>query len=247
MTQQFWLLKSCELFEQLPAAALERLEQLSQKKSFARKELIYLPSDAADSIFVVTEGRVRIYHINPDGKEAVLGFINQGELFGELAALEATDRNEYAEAMEKTTLVKVPSEGLQQAMETSAQFTLGITKLIGLRRRRIEQRLKSMLFRSNRDRLVHLLLELAEQYGRVHPEGLALGIKLSHQELASIIGSTRETVTVVLNEMQEEGLLTIKRRQVILKKLVRMAESIEQPVPKLPISSASAELLLRKT
>ena len=102
---------------------------------------------------------------------------------------------------------------------------------MGLRRQSVERRLKSLLFRSNRERLVHLLLELAEKYGHPTPEGTLIGIKLSHQDLASMIGSTRETVTVLLGELQAAGDLTIKRRQIILTQLDRLAACIDADPP----------------
>lgn len=123
-------------------------------------------------------------------------------------------------------------------MEEHAGVALGVTRLMGLRRRRIERRLKSLLFRSNRERLVHLLMELAEKYGQRSADGVTLGIKLSHQELASIIGSTRETVTVVLGELQNEGSLIIKRRQIILRDMDGMARSIEMTPPRIPVTGA---------
>ena len=94
--------------------------------------------------------------------------------------------------------------------------------MIGLRRKRVERRLKSLLFRSSRDRLIHLLLEISQQYGYPTSEGVVLGIRLSHQDLASIIGATRETVTTLLGEMQQEGLLLIKRQKLVLLDLPRL-------------------------
>ena len=108
---------------------------------------------------------------------------------------------------------------------------------MGLSRRRVERRLKSLLFRSNRERLVHLLFDLAEKYGRYTREGeFLLGIHLSHQELASIIGSTRETVTLVLGELQAEGSITVVRREIVLSQAGRLAEMIEMPLPKIKSS-----------
>jgi CRP/FNR family cyclic AMP-dependent transcriptional regulator len=89
------------------------------------------------------------------------------------------------------------------------------------------------LFRSNRERLVHLLLELAEQYGRASDGGVELRIKLSHQDLANIIGSTRETVTVVLGELQAEGRLKLGRRKIVLTDITRLADSVSVAVPRL--------------
>jgi CRP-like cAMP-binding protein len=117
-----------------------------------------------------------------------------------------------------------------------------VTKLIGLRRKRVERRLRSLLFRSNRDRLAHLLLELVEQYGRTTHEGVLLDIKLSHQELSSIIGATRETVTTLLGEMQLDGLLKVSRQKVVVRDLRRLAADQGTPVPKVSASSPSAAM-----
>jgi CRP-like cAMP-binding protein len=165
-----------------------------------------------------------------------LAFIEPGELFGELAMLDGGDSEEYAEAIENSTVVMIPHEAFQQLMQSHAELTMGITKMIGLRRRRIERRLKNLLFLPNRERLVHLLLELAEQYGQETPAGVALTIKLSHQDLANVIGSTRETVTVVLGELQHEGLVNVGRKKLVLVKPEQLAGSVHRQMPPIPKS-----------
>lgn len=239
MDDKYWYLKRCELFEQLEEAQISRLESQSKVRIFERKSLIYLPDDESDSVLLLVSGRVRIYHITPEGKEALLAFIDPGELFGELTVIGQTEREEFAETMEKSQIVKIPGDALRELMANNPDVTLGITKLIGLRRQRFERRLKSLMFQPNRDRLVFLLLELAERYAVPHPDGTALRIRLSHQEMANIIGSTRETVTVVLGELQQEGLLEIKRRQVILKNLNRLATSIGAKPPNVPTGNTN--------
>jgi CRP-like cAMP-binding protein len=175
-----------------------------------------------------------------------LAIIDPGELFGELAMLDAGQREEFAEAMETSTVVLMPGDEIRRLMEESPQLSLGVTKLMGMRRRRVERRLKSLLFRSNRERLVHLLLELAEKYGQPCSEGLRIGIKLSHQDLASIIGSTRETVTVVLGELQTEKNVIIKRRQIILARPDILAAAIGAPQPGVSEPSADGKRLFKQ-
>ncbi|MCA9014077.1 MAG: Crp/Fnr family transcriptional regulator, partial [Planctomycetaceae bacterium] len=187
----------------------------------------YLPTESSDSVFLVLSGRIKLYHITGEGKQALLALIEPGELFGELAILEGGEREEYAEAMLKSTILRIPGPIIQELMQQHATVSLGVTKLMGLRRQRVEQRLKSLLFRSNRDRLTHLLLELAEKYGRFTPAGVLIDIKLSHQELASIIGSTRETVTVLLGELQDERCIDIQKRHIILRKAQYLANAID--------------------
>ncbi len=232
MSEKIWHLKKCDLFQQLSSDKLRELELRCRAKKFPRGSPIYLPADEADGVLLLASGRVKICSFSADGKQAILTFIEPGELFGELAVLDDEAREEYAEAAEASQVILIPADEIRRMMNEIPEISLGITKLIGLRRRRIERRLKYLLFRSNRERLTHLILELAEKYGYATREGVALSIKLSHQELANIIGSTRETVTVVLGELQAEGSLRLGRRRIVLTDVKRLAESVSAPVPR---------------
>lgn len=234
MAEKFWHVKSCPLFERLDESQLSWLESQCRGRELPAKTPIYLPADCDDRVFVLASGRAKICHATPEGKQSILSFIEPGELFGELALVTPGQRDEYAETVEKCLVVMIPSQPLQELMATTPELTLGVTRLIGLRRRRIETRLKNLLFMSNRERLTHLLLELAEQYGSEGADGIELSIKLSHQDLASIIGSTRETVTVVLGELQSEGLVRVGRRRIVLLDSAALARSVERPEPELP-------------
>ncbi len=235
MDQKYWYLKNCSLFSRLSPLQIERLESRAVVKDFDRGGMIYLPSDRSSSVALLARGRVRIYHLTNEGKQAILAIMDPGELFGELALLADDPREEFAEAMEKSTVVLIPREDIQRLMAELPDVALGVTRLMSMRRQRIERRLKSLLFRSNRERLVHLLVDLSEKYGRQTDDGVVIGIKLSHQELANIIGSTRETVTVLLGDLQSEGSLTIRRRQLIIRELGKLASSVDLATPRLPV------------
>ena len=205
MTQRFWHLRCCELFEQLDPAAQQRLESRSRSRRFAAGTPIYLPGDRGEGVLLLASGRARICSTTSDGKRAILAFVEPGELFGELALFDSGPREEFAEAILAALVIWIPADEMRSVMHDHSELSLGITKLIGLRRRRIERRLKHLLFRSNRQRLCHILLDLAEDYGTPTPAGTTIDLKLSHQDLASLIGSTRETVTILLNELKSEG------------------------------------------
>ena len=231
MSEKFWFLKNCHLFAQLNDESIQRVERVSRVRRLDRGTPVYLPADTPDGVLLLTEGRIKICHLTPDGKQSILAFIEPGEIFGELALFDTDARDEYAESIEPSQVVLIPKSEFQHLMEQHADVSLGVTRLFGLRRKRIERRLKYLLFRSNRDRLIHLLLELAEDYGRHEPDGIALGIKLSHQDMASIIGSTRETVTVLLGELQHENLIQLARRRVKVRDLHGLADSVSIPPP----------------
>lgn len=127
----------------------------------------------------------------------------------------------------------IPKREMQALIRKYPRIVLGVTKLIGLRRQKVERRLRNLLFRSNRERVIHLLMELSEKYGEKTSEGIGLKIRLSHQEMAGVIGSTRETVTVVLGQLQNEGLLSIARRKIIIKDLAKLAKEVNEPLPQI--------------
>lgn len=231
MADSFWYIKNCNLFSQLSASDVAELESQSRMRKLKKGEPVYLPNEQADGVLLVAQGRVKICHATPDGKQSILGFIDSGEIFGELALLGGERRDEYVEATEKTTLVLLPKQALESAIRKYPDIVLGVSKLIGTRRQRIEKRLRNLLFRSNRERVIHLLLELCEKYGELSEEGISLNIRLSHQEMACIIGSTRETVTVVLGQLQKENLLKISRRRVTITDLDRLASEVNEVPP----------------
>ncbi len=234
MRDSFWYLKNCDLFSRLAPQDIAEIESQSRMRQLKRGEPVYLPDEQADGVLLVAQGRVKICHATPDGKQSILGFIDAGEIFGELALLGGERRDEYVETTEKTTLVLIPKQTMQQIVHRYPELVLGVTKLIGMRRQKIQRRLRNLLFRSNRERVIHLLLELSEKYAEPTPEGYLLNIRLSHQEMACIIGSTRETVTVVLGQLQKEEFLKIARRKILIKDMSRLAREVNESTPTLP-------------
>lgn len=227
MNEKYWYLRKCPLFSQLTPDQIQEVEASSFSREFSRGEMIYLPSDMSDSVLLLARGRARIYHVTSEGKQAILNFIEPGEMFGELSMFSPSRREEHAEAVEKSLVVLIPRDVMHSLMGRHPQISLALTRLYGLRIRRIERRLKSLLYRSSRERLVHLLLELAEKYGQQSEQGLLINLRISHQEMASAIGATRETVTITLGELQHEGLLEIHRRRIYLQQVDQLSGSVD--------------------
>jgi len=211
---KIWYLKCCDLFEKLTPEQAESIERRAVMRHFSKGELIYVPGDPCQSVLVVVRGRVKIKGITPDGKEFILAFVDEGELFGELALIDEAPRDEFAEASNPSELLAIPREDLFRLVESRPDLAFQITKLVGLRRRRIESRLRSILFRNNRQRVAGVLLELLESHGERNGHGWLIRLKLSHQEIASLIGTTRESVTIVLGQLQLDGLIRIQRRAI---------------------------------
>lgn len=215
-------LKQCPLFERLTPAECRRLESHARVRAFRPREFVYFPSEPGHTVLLLARGRVKIKAVTPDGRESILAFFEAGELFGELALFDTSPRDEYAEAVEASQVLILPREELLWLMARRPDVALHVTRLLGIRRRRVENRLRNILFRSVRERTVALLLELLEAHGQpaggrgeVHP-------RLSHQELANLIGATRETVTATLGQLRCEGLIAVRRRRIYVLDRVRL-------------------------
>jgi len=216
MGNAIWYLKRCSLFELITAEQAARIERAARLKTFRTRDIIYAPGEPGATVLVLAKGRVKVKDVTPDGKETILAFIEQGEIFGEMALFEAEPRQEYAEATEPSSVLSLPTTELFWLMEQHPQMALSITKIIGLRRRRIENRLRNVLFYSSRDRLIHLLRELADAYGEQIGDLYEIRLPFSHHELAGLIGVSRETVTNVLGQLQLEGSVRVARRRITI-------------------------------
>jgi CRP-like cAMP-binding protein len=232
MSETIWFLKRCDLFERLTHAERQRLERAALLRPFKRREIIYFPAEPGQTVLVLARGRVKIKVLAPDGKETILAFIDEGELFGELALVDSEPRREFAEAVEDSQVVAIPRQDMLWLMGRRPDVALHVTQLLGLRRRRIETRLRNVLFRSTRERVAGLLLELVDSHGRQVAGGWEIRLRLSHQELANLIGATRESVTLSLGRLRAERLIRVSRRQIVVLDragLCAEAEGIDAP------------------
>lgn len=232
MSETIWFLKRCPLFERLSPPEAERLEARALARSFARKEIIYFPDEPGSTVLVLARGRVKIKAVTPDGRETIFAFVQPGEVFGELAVLDDRPRKEYAEAVEDSLVLALPREEVLWLMARRPDVALSVTKLLGFRLRRVENRLRNTLFRSTRERTIGLILELLDEYGEPLPGGgTEVRVRLSHQELANLIGATRESVTLALGQLQREGLIAVHRRFIRVPNRRRLVAAAEGPEP----------------
>ncbi|MBI3466544.1 MAG: Crp/Fnr family transcriptional regulator [Planctomycetes bacterium] len=232
MSEKIWFLKRCDLFERLTSDEAERLERNAAMRTLRKEEIIYFPGEPGQSVLVLARGRVKIKYITPDGKETIFTFIEEGEMFGVLALLDGAPRSQYAQAVEDSQVLVIPRKDLLWLMERKPSVALRVTKLLGIRLRRIENRLRNIVFRSTRERVILLLLELLESHGQKLAGRWEIGLRLTHQDLASLIGSTRETVTQTLTQLQREGLVQMHRQCIAVLDRARFAKEageLDQP------------------
>ena len=187
---------------------------------FRRRRFVYRAGDPADCLYVIIHGRVKLCRIETGtAREAVIDILPEGSLFGESALYSAAgQRANSAIAYENSRLLRIHVADFKRGMAEDYRLHDYTFRLIGQRLEHAERRLADFALNAIPARLDRLLQEFSDRYGVSEPEGVLIDIPLPHREIASIVGSTRESVTVRLNAMRREGTIEFVNRKILIKR-----------------------------
>lgn len=213
---KLWYLKSIRLFSGLSPVELQEMERMTRMQEVKKRQPVYLAGDPASTVYLLKAGRVKISRTAPTGKEITFDILEPGEIFGELEVLGDTPRDAQAEALDDALICAIRREDFEHFLQTHQDLTVKLTKLIGLRLRKIQSRVEDLVFRDVPARLAHLLLELGKT--EEVPEGpeIRIRVKLTHQEMANLIGCSRETVSTTLGQFRDGGLIRVDNRSLTI-------------------------------
>ncbi len=191
-------------------------DAVGRRVAYKPKDFCYLQGDPSDSVFILRTGRVRLSRITSDGREFILAFMKPGEPFGELALVDGAPRETLAEAVEESEATVVRREDFEALLGRRPELGIKVAKLLGLRNKALADRVEDLVFRDVPARLAGLLLALAADFGVGGERGTRFAFKITHRELASCIGSSRETVSQILTAFTRQQLITRNGRQIII-------------------------------
>ncbi len=193
-----------------------RLRATATRRVHRPGALIFAPDPSPDSLFLLESGLVRIFRLSHDGAETTFGYVVPGEVFGELAGFGDYPRESFAQAVVECRVWKLPRETFQSTVGSRPGLVAEITRQVGERLKRIETRVESLVFRDVRSRVAQMLLELAGDFGEVDGDAVVLQLGLTQAELATLVGSTRQTVNASLRELEAEGLVGRRGPRIVL-------------------------------
>lgn len=226
--KRFWFLNRVKLFKGFSLEDAERIENLSEMVKVKRRHVIFMPGDTSDKIYLLKSGLVKISRVTEDGKELTLFFLSPGDVFGETALVDKSPRNTLAQAYEDCVLQVIERESALRFLISHQDFLFSLTQLISDRRRRLENKIDNLLFKGAHARLAGLFLELADEFGVRDSRGIIINLKLTHREIANLIGSTRETVSFALLDMRKDELIQNDGKRVVLLDLPRLEQLYEK-------------------
>ncbi|MFK7808492.1 MAG: Crp/Fnr family transcriptional regulator [Saprospiraceae bacterium] len=186
-------------------------------KSFKKNDKIYQPNETADRIYFVKKGRVKVVSYYDDSKEIIKNLVTVGDIFGMSALLGQERRVDGAVSMEDTELIVVTTETLKSLMNDDPTLSMLIMKKLGDRLMEVENRLEGMVYRNSRSRVIEFLKQLVNKSGQRVGYEMLVRKFFTHQEIASLTATSRQTVTTVLNELRSKNILTFNRRRLLVR------------------------------
>lgn len=227
-TERFCCLQSTELFQDLSPEELAALEFRMPQTNIAAGRLIYSPDDRGEVLFILKKGRVRLYRLSPDGKSLTTAIIEPDSVFGEMAILGQGMHESFAEAIEDCTVCTLSRRDVQEVLLADPRVSRRLIELISRRLIEAERKLEDFAFKSVPERLVTLLLQLAHINPNEQSAPITLPARYTHQQLAEMIGTYRETVTKTLNDFRSLGLVRSEKGKIQLVDPARLQEIVEE-------------------
>jgi len=198
-------------FREIDPSLLERIVPLMHERKWSKGEIIFLEGDEGDEIFFVGSGAVGIYTFDKS-KKITLAFLREGEYFGEMALMRpGLVRSATAETLMQTRLYSLRRADFQTLIEQDRRLAFHLIDYTMERLRRANQQIYDLTFLNVRTRIIKRLLFLAGEYGDDR-----IPVKITHQQMADMVGAVRETVSKVLQELQDQGLIEIRDKRIKL-------------------------------
>ncbi|WNH07585.1 Crp/Fnr family transcriptional regulator [Thalassobellus suaedae] len=215
--KSIWFFDDVNLFRKLCPHKFKAYKANHSFDAYKKKDYIYFEEDSSNKVYLIERGKVKIGYYSEDGEEVVKAILTRGELFGETAILGETKREEFAQSIDNgTNICPIGVETMHSLMRDNQAFSFKIYKIIGFKLKKLERRLQLLLFKDTKTRLLDFLEELCEDYGydcektgdKVIPH------PYTQKDIACLIGTSRPTLNILLNELKEEKIIEFSRKEI---------------------------------
>ena len=222
---RFWHLENLNAMGVFCQDKLMTKSALHTERVFKKGDYIYQEADASDYLYILMRGRVKIGSYGEGDKEVIKAVVSKGEVFGELALISDGGRREFAQAMEETEVCIIAKQNMKLLFRERSSIQNFFLNLFGNRLLEAETRFERLVFKDSRSRIIDFLLDLIRDRGE--PVGVETVVRkfLTHQEIANITATSRQTVTTVLNDLREKNIITFDRRRLLVRDKERLIKS----------------------
>jgi len=221
--RSLWYFENVNLYNILCPHKMREYYHTHPLKKYNKADFLFLPNDLSKNIYLVAKGKVKIGYYDDQGKEVIKAILTKGELLGEMALLGQKYRRDFAQAIENNTCVCAMSQfEAENLLRQNANFSLALYKIVGWRIKKLERHIEILLYKDTRTRLIEFLKDLAEERGQHTPTGIVIHHEYTQANIATLIGASRKTVSLLLNELETEDLIQQSRKKILIPNLHKL-------------------------
>lgn len=215
-----WYLKNFELFSGLNKEQINELSEVARFVRMKKGQSIYFATERSPRLYFLINGKVKISEIDSFGNELIKHIVLGGDHFGEITRANLKQTQEFAEILSSEVIVCIFNQDeFEAVMQKHPLLALSFARRMAEKLRGMENRYTNLVFKDVRARLKSFLLEWANKEGQADSNGTVIKNYLTHSEIASIISSSRQTVTTLINELKEEGVILYSRKMITIPNL----------------------------
>ncbi|OLT18332.1 Crp/Fnr family transcriptional regulator [Serinicoccus sp. CUA-874] len=204
------------LFAALDGATADQLMESMSPRRLARGDVVFHEGDPGDSLYVITRGKVKLSKAASDGRESLLSVLGPGEMFGELSLFDPGPRLTTAYVVSDTEFISLGNDALRSFLEQHPEVAMQMLAGLAHRLRKTNEGLSDLVFTDVPGRVAKALLDLSDRFGRRSEAGLVVAHDLTQEELAQLVGASRETVNKALADFAQRGWVTLGAKSVTL-------------------------------
>lgn len=216
------ILDNVQLFKELDAEEQQALLPLMSETSLKRGESLFHEGDAGDRLYIVTDGKVKLSHTADDGRENLIAVLGRGEIIGELSLFDLGARSSTVTAIAPTRLLSLSHKDMMSYIDEHPHMAKSMLRELATRLRNTNKQMADLVFSDVPGRVAKALLDLAERFGERTPEGIYVAHDLTQEELAHLVGASRETVNKSLADFTSRGWIRLEGRAVMLIQVGRL-------------------------
>lgn len=221
---KYGYLKQISVFSGLPEEYLEKIHQISLLRKYGKGRILFMEGEPGEAFFYVKSGLVKISKLSGDGREHILHILNEGHIFAEVTLFSKTEYPATAEVLEDAEIGIIKNEDLEKLIMENPGLALQLIKYLNKRLVEAHMKIRNLALYDTYGRTAQALLKLAEDYGKRSSKGIELDLNISRQELANIVGTTRETVIRALMAFKKEHSIDIDKNTITIIDPDRVAE-----------------------
>lgn len=226
--ERTWCLAEVDIFCDLSEREMAAIAQAAPMKTYTAGEILYAPDQPSEVLFILKKGRVRVFRVSADGRALTTAIITPGTIFGEMVLLGQHMYDNYAEALDDVTVCVMSRTDVNRLLLTDARIAARITAILGRRLADLEQRLSDSVFKTVAQRIattLGMLTAAQPPASPLGPGGRHPQIALTHDQLAALTGTSRETCTKVLHDYVDQGLLRLARGRITVLDTARLKDA----------------------